>query len=36
VKNPPRIERIKFQLSVDGAPPIDITIDGSNAGRAPR
>ncbi len=36
VKDPPRIESIKLQLSVNGAPPIDITIDGSNAGRAPR
>jgi hypothetical protein len=36
VKNPPRIERIQLKLSVDGAPPVDITIGGSKASEAPR
>ncbi len=29
VKNPPRIERIQVSLSANGAPPFNITIDGS-------
>jgi hypothetical protein len=32
VKNPPRIERIQVNLSVNGAPPFEITVDGSSSG----
>lgn len=36
VKDPPRIERIQVNLSVDGAPPFSITIDGSDSPKTPR